>query len=66
MYWDQNLGNWDQVTSLGYNVNSIPRDAHQKIAWADIIGGAVGGILGGGVAVGLAAESAIMAIGVSE
>lgn len=68
-YWDSNMNKWGISSDHpSLVISGIPRDAWQKTAWADIIGGAGGGLLSGtpGVLVGLTTSSLQMAIGVSE
>lgn len=68
-YWKENLGEWMIAMNPSQNVRSLPieEDEYQKIAWADIVEGTAGGLIGGpaGALVGLAAGSITMAIGVS-
>jgi hypothetical protein len=64
-YWQENLQDWNARMSEEGRV-MCDENNYQKIAWADIIEGTAGGLLGGpaGALVGLAAGSLTMAIGV--
>lgn len=64
-YWQENLPNWNARMNEKGRV-MCDENNYQKIAWADIIEGTAGGLLGGpaGALVGLAAGSLTMAIGV--
>lgn len=69
-YWKENLSKWI-IAKSGEAQNSrileIKEEDYQKIAWADIVEGTAGGLLGGplGAFIGLAAGSITMAIGLS-